>query len=631
MTEHERLAALIELDLLDTPEEKEYDDLVRLASALCGTPISLVSLVDQDRQWFKAAHGLTARETHRDLSFCAHAIRQPDLFIVEDATKDPRFVDNALVTGDPHIRFYAGVPLEAPGGAAIGTLCVIDTVPRQLNPDQREALSILGAQVKARMELRLKQKLLLQKQQELGRSLEENEKLCSSLTATNNLFVSFMNHGPFASYIKNAAGDMLFYNRYLAEKSGVTEQAWIGLKDHEIWPEELAAKFRKDDLSVLEGGIPVESDDVSPAPDGSLVYWKSFKFPCTAADGECQIAGISIDVTRDVMREADLENALREKDRLTTQLEASQHMFRSFMENNPNHAWVKDDQGHFVFYNREVSKFFGVSPTEWLGCSVYDIVPQSEADAYLAQDQQVLAGGQNLETIDEVADKDGVLHQLRSVKFSYMDLNGRTMLAKISEDITEQLRQAESLAQAHAQLELVATTDFLTGLYTRRFFSTRAEAEFSEWKRRASPLSLLIMDVDNFKQRNDSYGHVAGDEALTLIGQLLKRCIRVSDTAARMGGEEFAVLLPHTNVTGAMELAKRFQQMLRDEGPGPLPLTVSIGVATTVDADRTWELLLSHADEAMYAAKRTGKDRTVAYTEQATSIFAARPGTRLTA
>jgi len=631
MTEEERLAALIELDLLDTPQEQEYDDLVRLASALCGTPISLVSLVDENRQWFKAVHGLAARETHRNVSFCAYAILQTDLFVIEDATKDARFVDNSLVTGDPHIRFYAGVPLEAPGGAAIGTLCVIDTIPRQLNSSQREALSILGAQVKARMELRLKQKLLLQKQQELEWSLGENRQLCSTLKATNDLFRSFMDHGPFASYIKNADGDMLFYNRYLAEKNGVSEQAWLGLKDHEIWPDTVAAKFRKDDLKVLEGGVPVEDDDVSPTPDGSLVFWKSLKFPCTDADGACQIAGISIDVTRDVMREADLENALREKDLLTTQLEASQHMFRSFMENSPNHAWVKDDQVHFVFYNREVSKFFGVSPTEWLGCSVYDIVPYSEANAYLAQDRQVLAGGQNLETVDEIADKDGALHQLRSIKFSYKDLHGRTMLAKISQDITEQLRQAESLAQANAQLELVATTDFLTGLYTRRFFSTRAEVEFSDWKRHSSPLSLVIMDVDNFKQRNDSYGHAAGDEALTLIGRNLKRCIRSSDTAARMGGEEFAMLLPHTDATGAMELAKRFQQMLGEDDCSPLPLTVSIGVATVVDGDRNWESLLSHADEAMYAAKRTGKDTAVAYTPQAASGFAVAPGTRLTA
>lgn len=221
MDENVRIAALLELEILDTPQEKEYDDLVHLASAICDTPISLVSLVDTDRQWFKAAMGLDVRETPRSLSFCAHAIRQPDLFVVEDAAKDRRFLSNALVTDNPHIRFYAGVPLQAPGGEPIGTLCVIDRVPRTLSEGQRAALTILGAQVQTRLTLRLKQKSLQQ-------AHEANQELCHSLQATNDLFLSFMNHGPFASYIKDADGSMVFYNKYLAEASGVTSRLGSG-------------------------------------------------------------------------------------------------------------------------------------------------------------------------------------------------------------------------------------------------------------------------------------------------------------------------------------------------------------------------------------------------------------------
>ena len=129
-----RLEALRAYGVLDSPAERACDDLVKLAAQLCGTPVATVSLVDESRQWFKAKVGLDTCETNRDVAFCAHAILQPDqLLVVPDATLDSRFADNPLVTGAPHIRFYAGAPLLTPQGLAIGTLCVIDYVPRQLS------------------------------------------------------------------------------------------------------------------------------------------------------------------------------------------------------------------------------------------------------------------------------------------------------------------------------------------------------------------------------------------------------------------------------------------------------------------------------------------------------------------
>ena len=140
-----RLAALRKARILDTKAERGFDDLVTLAARICGTPISLVSLVDQDRQWFKARVGLDAQETSRETSFCAHAILDTsDVFVVPDATNDPRFFDNPLVTHDPNIRFYAGAPLESVEGQPIGTLCVIDTTPREITEDQLESLRALA-------------------------------------------------------------------------------------------------------------------------------------------------------------------------------------------------------------------------------------------------------------------------------------------------------------------------------------------------------------------------------------------------------------------------------------------------------------------------------------------------------
>src|SRR6185295_1894172 len=129
--EAKRLKVLWQYDVLDTVPEEVFDDLTELAARICEAPISLV---DEDRQWFKAKVGVTIKETSRDISFCGHAIEQDDLFIIPDATKDERFAHNPLVTSDPKIRFYAGAPLITPDGHALGTLCVIDKVPRELRP-----------------------------------------------------------------------------------------------------------------------------------------------------------------------------------------------------------------------------------------------------------------------------------------------------------------------------------------------------------------------------------------------------------------------------------------------------------------------------------------------------------------
>ena len=152
--ESKRLEVLWQYDVLDTVPEAVFDDLAELAAKICESPIALISLIDEDRQWFKSKVGISVQETSRDISFCAHAIKGEDLFIVPDATKDLRFADNPLVKFAPKIRFYAGAPLITPDGFALGTLCVIDMVPRALRPDQRQALMILARHVMTQLELR---------------------------------------------------------------------------------------------------------------------------------------------------------------------------------------------------------------------------------------------------------------------------------------------------------------------------------------------------------------------------------------------------------------------------------------------------------------------------------------------
>lgn len=159
--EQQRLTTLENYQVMDSAQERNFDELTELASTICGASISLISLVDGNRQWFKSRVGLDASETPKSIAFCSHAILQDEVFEIPDALADKRFVDNPLVTGSPDIRFYAGAPLVAPDGSPIGTLCVIDREPKKLTEGQTRALQILSHQVVGQLELR-KQKLELE-------------------------------------------------------------------------------------------------------------------------------------------------------------------------------------------------------------------------------------------------------------------------------------------------------------------------------------------------------------------------------------------------------------------------------------------------------------------------------------
>ena len=338
--EADRLEALRLYDLPGSLPEGALDDLTALAAQICGAPISLITLIDEDRQHFRSRFGLSTSGTPRDISFCAHAILQPDLFIVPDSVEDERFADNPLVTGEPHIRFYAGMRLVTPAGQALGTLCIIDHVPRQLNASQRDALRTLSRQVMSQLELRRQTRELAASERML-RGIIENEPECVKLISADGT-LRMMN--PAGVKMMEADSFQEIANRCVFPTV---------IEEHRAAFRELTARIFRGESDTLEFQI----DGIK----GGRLWLETHATPLRGdADEVVSLLGITRDITARKLAEASLRESQQRTDTL--------------FNASPAAICVNTvDTGRVIDANEQFARFLGFSRDELVGRTVFDV------------------------------------------------------------------------------------------------------------------------------------------------------------------------------------------------------------------------------------------------------------------
>jgi PAS domain S-box-containing protein len=501
--EAERLAALGRYNILDTLPEQAFDDLTRLAAHICRAPIAFIGFIDAHRQWFKSWVGLTIQETPRYISFCAHAILEPDVCVVPDARADERFADNPLVTAVPQIRFYAAAQLVTPEGHAIGTLCVVDHAPRELSADEVDALRILARQVMAQVELR-------RQAAEAEHTIAENERVHEEI----RFQASLLDAVEEAVIASDLSGEIIYCNCFTEIMYGWPRAEAIGRNVMDIIPAEISRGAGAEIMSRLSCGESWSGEFIVRRRDGSSFPAHVTDSPIYDSGGNLiGIVGISTDITRRKRAEEELRRAheemegrverrtrelaaanallreeIAERERAEQALRESHNLMRAVIEGTTDFIYVKDLDGRYLMMNSAAATFIGRPVEEAIGKDDTELFPPETARQIIEHDRRVIAAGEALssEGSSAVAGEPRAvkLRTLFSVKNVYRNEEGKTIgLVGISRDITERKQMEEELRASEEHFRLL-----VEGLRDYAIFMLDTDGRIISWNDGASRL-----------------------------------------------------------------------------------------------------------------------------------------------
>ncbi len=596
-----RLSLLRSLGVLDMPAEEVFDRITRVVAQMLQVPIVLVSLVDENRQWFKSKIGLDLCETSRDLSFCAHALKGPDTLVVENATVDPRFFDNPLVTGMPHVRFYAGVPLCSHDGLVLGTLCAIDTRPRSLTPEAAAALKDLATIV---------QHELLQRS--LTRDLHNGWEGERSARALSELrFSAVFQQTPTGKAIVDLQGRFIAVNPKLCEITGYTATELTRKTFRDITHPDDHGKDLILVTELLSGRQQRYSIEKRYLRKSGEPVWIELHVALVQNDLNepdhyiAAVLDISARKQNETLVRQHHEKLEAEVVKRTQELSSSRETLQVITDNLPILIGQVDRNLCYQFNNDVYQQVFGLTPDCLLGRKLTKTLRPALFEQLLPYFKRALAGERV--TCDAVRYN---LEQDRLWSSTYIpDMrNGQVEgFFVMSQDVTERIQKERHLLDK-------VMLDPLTALPNRRALQEHLQSCVEAAKSKKLSFSLFFMDLDGFKAVNDTYGHKVGDILLCQVAKRLTVSIRKEDFVCRLAGDEFVVISKGVaNQDNARRIAEVLVKCLSEPfyigPPSAVRIGVSLGIALCPSGSLTHaEAILAEADGAMYEAKRQGRN-----------------------